>query len=365
MRVGGERLKIRNFSSLALLIATSLLLAGCKRIETSTQPLDTEVQKNEVENSEEELGMIKDGIEKEDIKEVQVFADRNFKNGFYVRSQTDGVATPLGVITFEQTEIEPSWSIGQWYCGYYYRQNQSLYDSYNFLKAKRTDNDSKHTFVDASKKVTLDTETGEMYLRLEGSKEYLEPREQNQPWPHLLFEYNTEEQFKVSELKSLRFNTEFTITKMKSGFVNEAQIDSNLHTAQFVFYIIVKNTNPASPDFNNFIWFGLNLYDARWEIVPAYASQDSGKEINTGAFIYQPISSTYCKVPTRVAEQQIIDYDLLPRIEDALTAAKQAGFLKNTHWEDLSLCGGNFGFEVTGTYDIAAEISKLDLWAGK
>lgn len=310
-----------------------------------------------VDNSETE--------ESSEITEVQVFADRYFTKGLNVKSQTDGIAQPIGKITFDNTSEEPSWNLGQWYCGYYYKDDKELYDSFNILNAKRKDDGDKHTFTDASKKVSIDTKTGAIYMRLEASKEYTAPREEGQPWPHILFEYDTSDTYYLKDIKSLRFNMEYMVTKMVSAFENPQQVNQNLHTAQFVFYIVVRNTNPSSKDFNNYIWFGLNLYDARWEIIPAYASQDSGKEINTGAFIYQPISSTFCKYPTKIGEPQVIDYDLIPRIQDALDAAKQAGFLVNTVWEDLSLSGGNFGVEVTGTYDIAVDITKLDLWAGK
>jgi hypothetical protein len=350
------KMKIKKKRSLAFVLSFILLIlcSGCTFTENNQE------ENNQPENND------KEEVKKDDtITETQVFADRNFLNGFQVKSQTDGIPTPIGSIVFEESTSDPSWNIGQWYCGYYHKEDKDLYDSYNILNVERTDKNTKHTFIDASKKVSVDTDSGEIYMRLEATKEYISPRESEQPWPHLLFEYNTSDTFYLKDLKSLRFDMEFMLTKMQDGFESASQIDTNLHTAQFVFYIVVKNTNANSPDFNQYIWFGLNLYDARWEIVPAYASQDSGKEINTGAFIYQPISSTYCKYPTKIGETQIIDSDLLPRIEDALKAAQQAGFLVNTTWDDLSLAGGNFGLEVTGTYDIAVDISKLNLWAGQ
>lgn len=342
---------------ISVLSVFAMIVVGCKA-ENKEQTENNKVDQVEIE----EDNTMDAG---KGIIETQVFADRYFANGLTVRSQTDGVAQPIGEIVFGESEKDPQWNLAQWYCGYYHREDKELYDTYNILNAKRKDDGSKHTFNDASKKVIIDTETGQIYMRLEASKEYIAPRQEGEPWPHILFEYQTSEPFHLKDLKSLRFDTEYMVTKMEDAFASSSEVNENLHTAQFVFYIIVKNTNTDSKDFGNYIWFGLNLYDARWEIVPAYASQDSGKEINTGAFIYQPVSSTFCKYPTKVGEPQVIDYDLLPRIKDALDSAKQAGYLVNTNWEDLSLGGGNFGLEVTGTYDIAVDITKLDLWAGK
>lgn len=359
-------MKDRKLILICLVLSLIVIITSCTSVKNiPSKNKDTIEEDNQVEG--ENRVDTNNDINKEDneVTEIQVFADRYFQKGINVKSQTDGVAIPIGKITFEDSEEEPQWSLAQWYCGYFHKDDKDLYDTYNILNGERKSDGSKHTFLDASKKISLDTETGQIYMRLEASKEYTAPRKEGEPWPHILFEYNTSERFHLKDLKSLRIDMEFMITKMKEAFDNPLQIDKNLHTAQFVFYIIVSNTNVNSKDFGNYIWFGLNLYDARWEIVPAYASQDGGKEINTGAFIYQPISSTFCKVPTRVGETQKIDYDLMPRIKDALEAAQQAGYLVNTKWEDLSLGGGNFGVEVTGTYDIAIDIAKLNLWAGK
>lgn len=355
----------RRLLLISYLLVFLMVGASCnsdKKIQKQDSKDSTEQDKETKGEATVDNGETKENSE---IREVQVFEDRYFTKGLHVKSQTDGIAQPIGKITFDDTSEEPSWSLGQWYCGYYYKEDKELYDTFNILNAKRKDDGEKHTFIDASKKVSIDTKTGGIYMRLEASKEYTAPREVGQPWPHILFEYSTSDTFYLKDLKSLRFNMEYMVTKMENAFANPQQVNQDLHTAQFVFYIVVKNTNPDSKDFNNYIWFGLNLYDARWEIIPAYASQDSGKEVNTGAFIYQPISSIFCKYPTKIGEPQMIDYNLIPRIQDALNAAKQAGFLVNTVWEDLSLSGGNFGVEVTGTYDIAVDITKLDLWAGK
>ncbi len=298
------------------------------------------------------------------VVEKQIIADRTFKHGFNVKSQTDGISTPIGVLqTNDEDTVSPLWNIGQWYCGAAYKDDSEKYDSYNILKATHSVNGSKHTWIDTSKKLSVDTETGSIGMRLLGTKEYTHPRQRNESWPHLLLEYNVLGEYKLSDLKSARFEMEFMLTKLTNA-MSASEHDNDLHTAQFVFYCVLKNTNKLSKDYNSYIWFGLNLFDARYEIIPAYASQDSGKEINTGAFIYQPISSAYCKTPTKLGETQSINYNLLPRMKDAFKAAQQARFLVNTKWEDLSLKPGNFGFEVTGTYDIAVEISTLNLYAG-
>lgn len=302
----------------------------------------------------------------EDIVETQIIADRNFSHGFNVSSQTDGIGTPIGQIKLDEDDmVNPQWKLAQWYCGYYHRADQALYDTYNLLNGEHNINGTKHIFTDASKKFSIDTATGAMSMRLLGTKEYTSNRKSGEGWPHLLLEYSMMKNYYLKDLKSVRFEMNFELTKLASGYKSASEIDVNLHTAQFVFYCTLRNANSASKDYGQYIWFGLNLFDARYEIVPAYASQDSGKEINTGAFIYQPISSTYCKTPTRLGEEQKIDWNMLPRMKDAFQAAQDARFLVNTKWEDLQLCRGNFGFEVTGTYDIAADISVLNLWVGE
>lgn len=318
------------------------------------------------ESLTEEESSFSASVDDDKITETQIIADRTFRHGFNVKSQTDGISTPIGQIkTDENDTVAPLWNICQWYCGYYYKSDEELYDTYNIMSAKSTVNGTKHTYTDASKKLSVDTQTGEIGMRLLGTKEYTENRKQNQPWPHLLLEYSMTKNYYLSALKSVRFEMDFMLTKLSDGYSSVAEIDKDLHTAQFVFYCTLRNNNSQSKDYGNYIWFGLNLFDARYEIVPAYASQDSGKDVNTGAFIYQPISSVYCKTPTSLGEEQTIDFNMLPRMKDAFKAAQDARFLVNTKWEDLTLCSGNFGFEVTGTYDIAVEISALNLYAGE
>ncbi len=345
---------MKKLFSIILSLVTALSLIGCTSGEGTSQS-----EKGESESIIEES--IPDGV-----VETQIIADRYFSHGFTVSSQTDGIATPIGQVKFdEEDKVSPQWKLAQWYCGYYHRDDVELYDTYNILNGKHVVNGTKHIFTDASKKFSIDTETGEMSMRLLGTKEYVSNRQNGQPWPHILLEYQMIKTPRLKDLKSVRFEMDFELTRLSSGYTSNSQINKDLHTAQFVFYCTLVNNNSRSKDYGQYIWFGLNLFDARFEIIPAYASQDSGKEVNTGAFIYQPISSSYCKTPTRVGETQSIDYNLLPRMRDAFRAAQEARFLTNTKWEDLVLNSGNFGFEVTGIYDIAADISVLNLYIGE
>ena len=346
-------MKFKKIFSIILSMAMLLSIGACgSNEEESSQSVS--------QGSYEEIEL------PEGIKETQIIADRNFSHGFYVSSQTDGIATPIGQIKLDEDDmVTPQWRLGQWYCGQHYISDPVKYDTFNLLNGEHNVNGTKHIFTDASKKFSIDTATGAMSIRLLGTKEYTSNRKSGEGWPHLLLEYSMMKDYYLKDVKSVRFEMNFELTKLAHGYKSAAEIDKNLHTAQFVFYCTLRNANPASKDYRQYIWFGLNLFDARYEIVPAYASQDSGKEINTGAFIYQPISSTYCKMPTRLGEEQKIDWNMLPRMKDAFQAAQDARFLVNTKWEDLMLCKGNFGFEVTGTYDIAADISVLNLWVGE
>ncbi len=346
---------MKKLFSIILSLVIALSLIGCTSGEGGTSQSEEKESQSVIDES------IPDGV-----VETQIIADRYFSHGFTVSSQTDGIATPIGQVKFnEEDKVSPQWKLAQWYCGYYHRDDVELYDTYNILNGKHVVNGTKHIFTDTSKKFSIDTETGAISMRLLGTKEYVSNRQSGQPWPHILLEYQMVKTPRLKDLKSVRFEMDFELTRFSSGYTSDSQINKDLHTAQFVFYCTLVNNNSRSKDYGQYIWFGLNLFDARYEIIPAYASQDSGKEVNTGAFIYQPISSSYCKTPTRVGETQSIDYNILPRMRDAFRAAQEARFLTNTKWEDLVLNSGNFGFEVTGTYDIAADISVLNLYIGE
>jgi hypothetical protein len=219
-------------------------------------------------------------------------------------------------------------------------------------------------------RIAVNKNIGTLTLELNASTEYglngitSNPRKPNEPWPTLLCEYSIPESriLKISDQKEIRMSIDYKVLKledkMPSGTTNVS-----LHSAQFQWFITVQNRNTNSAEFGRYVWFGLNFYDKRFEFAPLYASQDGGKDNNTGAFIYmpdmKPIMTTQGK--SEIGKLFKVDIDVLPLVREAFATAQRNNFLTKTKWEELYIGATNIGWEVPGTYDVAVEINQFDI----
>ena len=157
---------------------------------------------------------------------------------------------------------------------------------------------------------------------------------------------------------------DYTVTKFEDKMGSAA--DPSMHCAQLVWYITLQNRTPSHKDFGSYVWFGVVLWDNRMggQTHGGYAAQDGGKEDATNAFIYQPDSNVAFdgqKIPV-VGENRKMNFHLLDSAKAAFNLAKQRGYLGDTTWEDLYIGSMNFGFENTGTYNTAAEITSVGVY---
>lgn len=294
---------------------------------------------------------------------VQIVRDPHFEQGFGVKGQQDGIGTVFGTLGYDDTKTySPVWTLAQWYCGYYYKQGDQWPSEYNILNAERIQNGDLYIWQDASKTLRVNPTEGSLYMRLEGTQEYTAPKTQSGPWPHLLLEYRVERKY-VRDLASLTLKMDYTLNTFKGDMGSDTNAD--IHCAQFPFYLVVSNVNQESEDYGAYIWFGASLYDNRYDYTLLYASADIGSEdkLATNAFIYKPGSKEYMAAPVEEGTPNVIEWDMLPYIEDAFESAQQNGYLPNTKYEDLAVTSGNFGWEITGTYDAAMKIDEFEIWA--
>lgn len=309
------------------------------------------------------------GDEKKLSAPVQIVNDNHFTKGFNVKGQQDGIGTVFGKLTLDDPDSDPAWSIGQWYCGYYRsavekpKRNEDYNPDYNILNATKKQNGDLHIWQDASKTLRVNPVAGSVYARLEGTKEYTAPKTKDGPWPHLLMEYGVQSGVRISELYSLTLNFDYTLMSFKGDM--GAATDTDIHCAQFPFYCVIQNRNPESEGFGQYVWFGACMFDNRQDYTMTFASADLGSDDKhaTGAFIYQVGQRAYLKAPVTVGEKIEIKWDMLPFMKTAYQTARERGFLDKTEFEDLYATSGNFGWEITGTYDAAIQIDKFEIMA--
>lgn len=288
----------------------------------------------------------------------QIILDNCFHNGFAVKPQTDGNNDIIGYLTLNDSDYgKPSNVLAQWYCGYWRKDDKSEYDRHNILNGYKQVEGDFFEWGDASKKLRLNYANGSLEMALDASKEYKSARKAGEPWPHILIEYQTESCF-LSKIKKITLDLDFVLRKLQCEMNS---VDGRLHAAQLVWYAIIRNCNRAKKDYGKYIWFGCNLFDTRYRQTPFMAFMDGGKEINTGTLIYQPASGEYQKERAELNKRQRIHYDFTQHLKNAFSIACEQGILQDSDFSDMAITGGNFGWEIPGTYNVSVEIDKVEL----
>jgi len=274
-------------------------------------------------------------------KSREVLDDVKFERGFVLTGPLH--ESPQRVETFGQKDVTPVWRMPQW-------------NSKGLLDRVKID-DATVEMRDDYKSVTLDRKTGAINLTVHTSKEYPTPRTSgSQPWVHLLLELSPFKQpIKVSDAAAIWVEVEFELTEN----VAYGTQDPGLHAAQLSWFLYLKNTNQESKGFRDFLWFGLSMFDSRYDFVSDYAAQDFA--MPNGSFIYSLGTRRFFDKPVEIGKRLTIRRDILNDLHEAIETAHKRNFITNTTIDDVILDGTNIGWEVPGTYDVGATLHKMSV----
>jgi hypothetical protein len=140
------------------------------------------------------------------------------------------------------------------------------------------------------------------------------------------------------------------------------EYNESLHTAQITLYFSVANINKNSPYYQDFLWFGVPIYDYRIKNLQLSWTEDSHIEGATQKFIYVPAANNFFMGSMHDQKWiSITNIDILPHIRDAFNKAQELGYLPTARYEDLALTSTNFGWEMPGTFDAMYEFKNLRL----
>lgn len=291
------------------------------------------------------------GSREPEEKRVVILRDTNFKEHISISSRTPTVPTSSGVLKFDNTSERTDivWQVAQWYTKY----------NLGSAKLEKTEN----TYVYKNEGKIVAKEIGEngaatITLGVFGGNEYTRgPRKEGQSWPHLLLEQSMKDKVSMDQLQSIDFSLDVRISQC-NNLLGEAY-DPSLHCAQTTAYFLVSDQNTESQGYNDFFWFGIPIFDSRYEYPPGSALQDKGAANTTGKFIYVPKGKEILKQPLSNGNWEEIRIDLLPYLQKAYDKAQELGFLQNTQFKDVCLASFNLGWEVTGTFDCEMQIKNL------
>jgi len=292
-----------------------------------------------------------------------LFEDPFLKNGVTVLKPDGSTA---GVISGTNANGDACWTFPQW---------GSKYDLYDYAERNYFKGGDAFTYISDGKEIggvtvpgkilTVDSTEGSIYMELNAQTEYDQPRQDGESWPHTLLSQDFgPELVHLSELEDMVMNMSYEITKFEDCMGSTA--DSNKHCAQLVWYITLQNRTQGHKDYGKYVWFGITLWDNRISgaTFGGFAAEDAGKDDATHSFIYQPSSDLVHpngKCPV-VGEYRTVDFHLMDVAKTAFNTAKDRGYLGDTAWEDLYIGGMNFGFEVTGTYNVATQIDSVGVY---
>ena len=297
----------------------------------------------------------------------ELLRDLNWKNGFNVTgldSSLEGGHTPYP-FNYGDASKKPMWKLAQW---------DSKYD---FCKEDETTvtqpDDGIFVYENPSKTVTINTNTGEIRLKLLASTVYDAPRKAGERWPHLLIEdtgiYSESENRFALELKNetqLRLHLKQKLSYFEDKMGTTA--NSALHAASVYLYLYVKGTNDKGKI--EMMWFGIPLFDNRNAFPAEYSATDGGKSDASGLYIYnipaKAVTSTSFfreNKPFGSIDNpwMNIDMDVLPYIQRALYLANNNNQMKGVTLTTAYIDGINLGWEMPGTYDAEMCFKELSL----
>ncbi len=298
----------------------------------------------------------------EDYDSMELIPDLKFERGIKIHSQKDHSNgdrfTTLGTHSFYGGEAKaPKWGLAQW-------------DSGPSLTSETVGKDATELTDNYSKLFKYDPATGITTFRLNTAAYYQgNPAKLGDYWPHLLIE---QPEFQVAS--KIKENREFfscgadaiicsfdirlddySITPIEGDWVR---------AAQFLMYFYVKN-----PDNNDFCWFGLQLFDNRWELNDNYIGYDGGKADASGSMIFS-IGTKYIYTgktlwkdgkPNPDGEWIHVSIDIKPFLEQMFEYGKKDNYFKTKSLDQLILNGMNVGWETIATFDHTMSMKDLHL----
>lgn len=299
------------------------------------------------------------------MKSKQIIPDNKFSKGFVIRSQKDhangDAIRDLGV--FPASSAAPKWLIAQWDSGPCLWNNKTEY--------------SETVISDGvSKWVTIGDE-GTISLHL-NSEPYYSAKPDGAAiagdyWPHLLLECPDFGYSSLSEadqayyscgVKKLTLSFDLNMKRYSLTENPKDWVEAN----QFLMYFYVRSKTG-----NDFVWFGVQLFDNRGEAGEDYCALDGGNASASGNLIFSIGRSTVLEsadgsfwkdhVPHASDDPVHIELDLSRALEKMFRQGCSRNYFSSDvrSLDDLYLDGMNVGFETIGTFDTEICISNLSL----
>ncbi len=273
----------------------------------------------------------------------ELFRDVAFTKGFRL-SAVDSRARPVEVgYVFPDGNKRPDWRLAQWGT------------NYSLEGAEERVGKNSRIIENAGKLVELRKDGDDTVLRLyikAGDDYGGKLRKAGESWPHLLVEQSFDIRPKICELKNFIVSYEVRISGVQT--VYEGVLDNSLHAAQLVMFFTLQDVNTG-----DYIWFGLPIYDSRFDFPHEHRAADAGKDDATSKYIYSVGGRRLWRSKIRMDEWEKFDMDVLPLMKEALKDAFKKGWLKDSDLKNIAISSMNTGWEMPGPFNASAEYKNL------
>jgi len=290
----------------------------------------------------------------------QLLSDVGFEKGFKLLiPYTNPERAASGHLDYKGlAKGNPDWMMSQWW-------NPIDWD---FINADFKVENGNYIYTNISRKVLVNPKERLITLELDSGKEYMHRfngnRKDGESWSHVLLEQDFKEPQKIHELKEVLVSCDFRL-----DFDENLDKNQPVPCSQISWYFTV--TDPKNGDThyeskmpdepNEFFWFGLPIYDSRFDNLDGCKIIDSGFTGATNKLIYTISSKNYLKEPVKPGKDYHLEIDILPFILEAYKYGKDNGALKNSKFEDLILNYMNLGWEMPGSFHSSITFKNLSI----
>ena len=343
--------------------------------EEESTPSSSESTSEEESSSEEETSSEENVNLKEKYKlrrEDSLLSDSSFKNGFGLFSPETTTAHVEDRLIDYNGEAETDFYNPEADHSYYWTMCQ-WWTPYNFVNATYSKNADTHVYENESRRLEVNPNEGSLHMELNADMEYEEkfggPRDPAASWSHFLIQQNFPSELVKSPSTFEDLYVEMDVTIEESTYLGEGQ-PLGAECAQLLFYFCLFNrvpadSNPEEVGVNGTgMWFGVPIYDSRYDYVDRYIGGDTGFVGSTNRMIYSIPSQSYMgRGPVEMNHTYKIRIDVLDLLKEAFIYGVKNDYLPNCLWNNLYLTYMNFGWELPGQYKVSSTLSNLDIHA--
>ena len=343
--------------------------------EEESTPSSSESTSEEESSSEEETSSEENVNLKEKYKlrrEDSLLSDSSFKNGFGLFSPETTTAHVEDRLIDYNGEAETDFYNPEADHSYYWTMCQ-WWTPYNFVNATYSKNGETHIYENESRRLEVNPGEGSLHMELNADMEYEEkfggPRDPAASWSHFLIQQNFPSELVKSPSTFEDLYVEMDVTIEESTYLGEGQ-PLGAECAQLLFYFCLFNrvpadSNPEEVGVNGTgMWFGVPIYDSRYDYVDRYIGGVTGFVGSTNRMIYSIPSQSYMgRGPVEMNHTYKIRIDVLDLLKEAFIYGVKNDYLPNCLWNNLYLTYMNFGWELPGQYKVSSTLSNLDIHA--